>query len=294
MMELGKMNKLEVFRESPHGMYLMDDEGEEVLLPNKYVPEDIQIDDDIEVFVYLDSEERPVATTLTPKVMLNQFAALKVMDVTEIGAFMDMGLEKHLFVPFREQNRRMKVGEIHIIYMYLDEETDRLVGSSKYKKRLRGSEAVTLKEGDDITLNWSDGTKLKEGQEVQLLIAEETPIGFNAIINQLCLGLLYKNEVFKNIKTGSQPKGYIKKIREDGKIDLSLQPIGYAKVEPNAEKILDKLRWNNGYIRLNDKSEPDEIRAMFQMSKKTFKKAIGALYKQRLIVIENHGIRLVE
>lgn len=277
MIELGKMNKLEVFRESPHGMYLMDDEGEEVLLPNKYVPTDVQIDDDIEVFVYLDSEERPVATTLTPKVMLHGFAALKVSDVSHVGAFMDWGLEKHLFVPFREQKGRMKVGEKHMIYMYLDEETDRLVGTSKYKKYLS-----------------NETLSVKEGQEVELLIGETTPLGHTAIVNQKHIGLIYKNEVFRKLAMGTTTKGFIKKIREDNKIDLSLQAIGYARVEPNAEKILEKLKWNNGYIRLNDKSEPAEIMEVFQMSKKTFKKAVGALYKQRLIVIENHGIRLVE
>ena len=277
MIELGKINKLEVFRHSPHGVYLMDEEGEEVLLPNKYVPEHIEIDDEIEVFVYLDSEERPVATTQKPKVMLHQFACLKVSDVTSIGAFMDWGLVKQLFIPFREQQKRMNVGERHIIYLYLDEDTDRLVGSSKYKKYLSKEE-----------------TTLKEGEEVDLLIAERTPIGFNAIINQKYLGLIYKNEVFQSISKGSHVKGFVKAIRSDGKIDLSLQRQGYANVEPNAEKILEKLKWNNGYIRLNDKSEAAEIQSYLQMSKKTFKKAIGSLYKQRLITIEKHGIRLVE
>ncbi|MEN0002596.1 MAG: S1-like domain-containing RNA-binding protein, partial [Bacteroidota bacterium] len=224
MIQIGKYNKLEVFRESPHGMYLMDEEGEEILLPNKYVPDGIDIDDDIEVFVYKDSENRPVATTLRPKILLNQFACLEVKAVTSVGAFMDWGLEKDLLVPFSEQHERMALGRKYVVYMYEDEQTNRLVATNQLDQFLE-KEKLTVKEGD----------------KVSLLVASPAPRGYYAIINNTHWGMLYRNEVFQPIKIGDKLRGYVKQIRGDKKIDLTLQQQGYANVEPNAQKILKML-----------------------------------------------------
>ena len=269
------MNTLEVFRESPHGMYLMDEDGFEVLLPNKYVPKDVEIDDDIEVFVFKDSEDRLTATTLRPKITLHEFGCLQVSEVTKFGAFLDWGLEKDLLVPFAEQSRKMQKGDHYIVFLYIDEQTNRLVASSKLSRFFEP-------EIQDI----------KEQDEVDLLIGHPTDIGFNVIINNKYKGLIYKNEVFQDLRLGLRTKGYIKQIRPDHKIDVSLQKQGFQKVEPNAQKILQVLERQNGFMPLNDKSSPEEITRKLQMSKKTFKKAIGGLYKKRLIRIESDGIYL--
>lgn len=276
-MELGKYNTLKVLKELPQGLYLVDEEGNEILLPLKYIPEGTDIGDMLEVFVYKDSENRPIATTLTPNIVLDEFALLKVKEVSDLGAFMEWGIAKDLFVPFAEQRIRMEEGRSYICILYYDEESDRLVGSSKYHEFI------------------ADGPiSFKHNQEVELLIADRTDIGYNVIINNEFVGLLFFSEVFRKIRYGEYLKGYIKNIREDGKIDVSLQKQGYIKVEATLQKILDKLERNKGYLNISDKSEPDIIQEVFGMSKKTFKKAIGALYKQRLITIKSDGIHLVK
>jgi predicted RNA-binding protein (virulence factor B family) len=277
MLKLGEYNMLEVVRERDQGIYLCDEEGDEVLLPNKYVPEQFQIRDVLKVFVYLDSSERIVATTLEPFATVKSFAYLKCTNVSEIGAFLDWGLEKDLFVPFREQSSKMRVGSWYLVYVYLDEETNRLVASSKTNAFLDNS-LVLLSSYD----------------EVNLIASHPSPQGWNMIVNQKHLGLVYSDEIFQKITPGDQLKGFVKKVRPDGKIDLTLQRHGYRGIEPNAEQILKELKSSGGFIDLNDKSDPEDIKEVFQLSKKSFKKAIGSLYKERKIIIEKEGIRLVE
>ncbi len=276
MLHLGIKNTLRILRGTGVGMFLGDDEGNDVLLPKKYVPENAIVGDDIEVFIYRDSEDRIIATNLEPKIQLNQFACLQVKSVTAIGAFLDWGLEKDLFVPFREQNKKMEEGRWYAVYLYLDEETDRLVASCKVNRYFE-------KENIDLQI----------GQEVDLLIFEETDLGLNAIINNKYKGLIYENEIFQRIKIGTRTKGFVKNIRDDNRVDLSLQKQGYANVEPNAERILEKLKANNGFLDVTDKSDANYVMYQLEMSKKTFKKAIGALYRQKVIRIEEDGIYLV-
>jgi predicted RNA-binding protein (virulence factor B family) len=278
MFEIGKYNKLRALRLTPPGMFLgKDGEDEVVLLPHRYIPSTLVVDDEIEVFIYLDSEDRLIATTQTPKVQLNQFACLEVKDVNSVGAFLDWGLEKDLMVPFSEQKKNMKRGESYLVYLFLDNESNRLVASSKIDPFLE-KEIIELNEGD----------------EVDLLIGESSEIGVNVIINNRYKGLIYHNEIFKNIYPGDKTKGYIKTIREDNKIDVSLQQQGAKNVDPTAEFILQKLKANDGFLDLNDDSDAGEIMVRLQMSKKSFKKAVGLLYKKRLIVLEQDGIRLVQ
>lgn len=276
MLNIGIKNTLRVLRGTSVGMYLGDIEGNDVLLPKKYIPDELIVGDDIDVFIYRDSEDRIIATTLEPKAQLNQYAYLQVMAVTGVGAFLDWGLEKDLFVPFKEQNKKLVTGDWCAVYVYLDESTDRLVGSCKVNKFF---------EKDNIDLT--------EGEEVDLLVFEETNLGLNVVINNKYKGLIYENEIFQRVKLGSRTKGYIKLIREDNRIDVSLQKQGYANIEPNAEKILEKLKTNNGFLDITDKSDANYVMYQLEMSKKTFKKAIGGLYKQRLIRIEDDGIYLI-
>lgn len=277
MLALGVYNTLEILRDREPGIFLGDENGNEVLLPNKYVPEEFEIGDNIKVFVYLDSSERIVATTLEPYATVNSFAYLKCTSVSDIGAFLDWGLEKDLFVPFKEQAMKMRVGSWYLVYVYLDEETNRLVASSKTNSFL--DNAMVL---------------LSSYDEVDLIASHPSPHGWNMIVNQKYLGLVYSDEIFQKITPGDQLKGYVKKVRPDGKIDLTLQRHGYRAIEPNAEMILKELKASGGFIDLNDKSAPEDIKEVFQLSKKSFKKAIGTLYKARKILIEQDGIRLVE
>lgn len=275
MIPLGTYSTLTAKRQLLQGIYLEDEAGDEVLLPNKYIPNGMELGDEISVFVYTDSEDRIVATTIQPKIELHQFACLEVMAVTQFGAFLDWGLEKDLFVPFKEQKLKMKRGNSYIVYMYNDDESDRLVASAKIYKYLSNEELT-----------------VKEGEEVNLLIGEPTDLGVNVIINNLHRGIIYHNEIFQNLDLGDRLKGYIKKVREDNRIDVSLQQQGYQNVEPNAIRILDYLQMNQGYMSLTDKSSPGEIMARLEMSKKTFKKAIGNLYRQKLVRLEKNGTYL--
>ncbi|WP_103864734.1 S1 RNA-binding domain-containing protein [Aquimarina sp. I32.4] len=277
MLALGVYNTLEILRDREPGIFLGDEEGNEVLLPNKYVPEEFEIGDKIKVFVYLDSHERVVATTLEPFATVKSFAYLKCTSVSPVGAFIDWGLEKDLFVPFKEQASKMRVGSWYLVYVYLDEETNRLVASSKTNSFLDNS-LVLLSSYD----------------EVHLIASHPSPQGWNMIVNQKYLGLVYADEIFQKVTPGDELTGFIKKVRPDGKIDLTLQRHGYRSIEPNADLVLKELRASGGFIDLNDKSNPDDIKEVFQLSKKSFKKAIGTLYKARKITIEKDGIRLVD
>ena len=277
MIEIGKYNTLKILRLTTVGLFLGDESGEDVLLPNKYVPEEFEIGDELEVFVYRDHEQRKVATDLSPRLLLHQFALLQVAEVSGIGAFMDWGLEKHLMVPFSEQRQKMKPGRWYVVYLDIDEKTDRLYATNKLDKHLT-NEVLSVKEGD----------------EVELLILSETELGFTAIVNHRHKGLIYKNETFKDLNIGETLTGWVKKIRRDNKLDLSVQPLGYQNFnDENAELIYDALTANDGSLPLNDKSSPELIHAQFGLSKKAFKKAVGALYKQRKITITAEGIALV-
>jgi len=275
-MEIGQYNTLTIARETKIGLYLTDG-STDVLLPLKYVPKQYAIGDEIIVFVYLDHEERPVATTLEPYILLDEFGLLRVNYVNQFGAFLDWGLEKDIFVPFKEQARPMEKGKRYLVYAYMDEKTNRIVASSKTNQFLNN---------DNLTVT--------VGDEVDLIISHITEVGINVIINDQHKGLLYKDEVFDDIKPGDRMIGYIKNIRPDHKIDVTLQKFGYSKVEPNAEKILNELRASRGFLRLNDNSHPEDIKTVLKMSKKTFKKAIGSLYKDKLIEIKDDGIYLVK
>lgn len=279
MIRLGKYNRLTAFRETDFGWYLTDaDQTEEVLLPNRFVPDGLAEGQEIEVFIFNDSEDRVTATTQKPSIELDTFSYLQVYETSNFGAFMDMGLDRQLLVPFSEQRNRLQAGEWYIIYMYLDGESDRLVGSNKW---------LNFVETEDIDL--------EIGQEVDLLIADRTDLGIKVIIDDLYMGLIFQNEIFKEIRKGDRVIGYVKNIREDGKIDVSLQKQGYQNVVGEfASKILKELKGRNGFMNLNDKSAPGEIYAQLEMSKKNFKKSIGALYKQKIIRIEKDGIYLVE
>ena len=275
-MNPGEFNSLTAKRRTLNGYYLIDDENLEVLLPNKYVPSGMKPGDEISVFIFKDSEDRLTATTIKPYIMLNEFAVLEVVDINPVGAFLDWGLEKDLLVPYSEQTSKMKVGGSYPVYLYLDEKTQRLVASGRINKFL---------ELEDITVN--------NGDEVELLICNSTDLGIVVIINDMHSGLLYDNELFQAVTPGERIKGWIKNVRPDNKIDVSLQRQGYINVEPNANKILQKLKDNDGFLNITDKSDPIIILAKLEMSKKTFKKAVGSLYKQKIIKIEKDGIYLV-
>ena len=278
MLHIGQYNTLKILRDTKVGLFLGSEETQEddVLLPNKYVPKEFKIGDDITVFVYLDHEERPVATTLKPYVKLNEFAHLKVNYINKFGAFMNWGLEKDLFVPFKEQARPMEEGKRYLIYCFMDEKTNRMVASSKTQQFL---------DNDTITV--------ENGQEVDLIVSHITDAGINVIINEKHRGLAYKNEVFEDVKPGIRMKGYIKNVRPDGKIDVSLRKLGLEAIEPSSQIILDELKANRGFLGLNDHSNPEDIKTVLKMSKKAFKKAVGNLYRQKLIKIKEDGIYLL-
>lgn len=283
MLKIGKYNALTILRDTKVGLFLGNPENDpdgihDVLLPNKYVPNEFEIGEELVVFVYLDHEQRPVATTLEPYIMLNEFALLRVNYINQVGAFMDWGMEKDILVPFKEQARPMEKGKRYLVYLYMDEQTNRLVASSKTNQFL---------SNDQLTV--------EKGEEVDLIVSHITEMGINVIINEQHKGLLYKDEVYDDsIRTGDRMRGYIKNIRPDNKIDVALQVQGYESIEPNAEKILGELRANRGFLRLNDNSHPEDIKTVLKMSKKTFKKAIGALYKEKRIEIKDDGIYLVK
>ncbi len=283
MIEIGKYNTLTILRDTKVGLFLgnptEDPEGiNDILLPNKYVPKEFEIGEELIVFVYLDHEERPVATTLEPYILLNEFALLRVNYTNQIGAFMDWGMEKDILVPFKEQARPMEKGKRYLVYLYMDDKTKRLVASSKTNQFLK-----------------NENLTVEKFEEVDLIVSHITEIGINVIINEQHKGLLYENEVYDDsIRTGDRMIGYIKNIRQDNKIDVSLQKQGYENVEPNAEKILNELRGNRGFLRLNDNSNPVDIKTVLKMSKKTFKKAVGSLYKDKLIEMKEDGIYLIK
>lgn len=274
--ELGRFNTLRVVKEVSFGLYLDGGEEGEILLPSRYVPEGCKPGDELRVFIYLDNEERLVATTQTPLVQVGEFACLEVAWVNQYGAFLHWGLMKDLFVPFREQKVRMEVGRNYVVYAYVDEESFRIVASAKVEHFLSKEKAP-----------------YRPGEAVNLLVWQKTDLGYKAIVDNRYGGLLYEHELFRPLQVGQRVRGYIRQVREDGKIDLSLQKIGRAQVDDFSAALLEHIRANGGRTHLNDKSPADEIYALFGVSKKTFKKAVGDLYKKRLIVIGEDGLTLV-
>ena len=275
--ELGKYNQLEVVKEVDFGVYLDGGEEGEILLPTRYVPEDCKMGDILNVFLYLDMDERLIATTLTPYVQVGQFACLEVSWVNEYGAFLNWGLMKDLFVPFREQKMKMQVGRKYVIHAHLDEESYRIVASAKVERYLS-----------------KDKPEYAAGDEVNILIWQKTDLGFKAIIDNKYSGLLYENEIFTSLETGMEMKAFVKQVREDGKVDLILQKPGFEKIDDFAKTLLDYIREQGGRISLNDKSPAEDIYDTFGVSKKTFKKGVGDLYKKRLISLHEDGITLAE
>ena len=277
MANLGKINTLKVLRITKLGCVLDAGDLGEVLMPAKYMSTDDDVDDELEVFLYKDSEDRLIAGTDFPKAQVGEFAFLEVVAITSFGAFLDWGLEKDLFVPFFEQKRKMEDGKSYIVYLYIDEKTQRIAATAKFDKYI-------AKYPDTFKVN----------QEVNLLISEQTDLGYKAIINNTFLGIIYKNEVYKPIRVGQTMKGYIKKVREDNRIDLSLQKVGFVRMEDDTTVVLDVLKQSHGFLKVSDNSSPDEIYRIFGISKKSYKKAVGSLYKNKLINIEQDGIRLVK
>ena len=276
MIQTGLFLDLTFHHDTPQGWYLVDEMGVEVLLPNKFCPSEAIEGDVINVFIFRDSEDRLTATTVVPMIEIGQFACLEVVSATGIGAFLDWGLEKDLFVPFKEQHRKLVEGEHTVAYVYRDEVTDRLLASTKISKWL---------DKTDVSLLYNTA--------VDLLCFEETEIGFRVIINQKHQGIIYKNEVFQRIEMGDQLKGYVRLVRENGHVDVSLTPMGHKKVSTLSDTVLEAITAAGGFLALHDKSDANLIQSKLGMSKKAFKQTVGVLYKAKQITIEETGIRKV-
>lgn len=275
-LQLGKFNRLTVARRAEQGLYLSGG-PEDILLPNRYIPEGAEIGDEIDVFVYLDNEERLVATTEHPYAEVGDFAWLEVAWVNQFGAFLDWGLMKDLFVPFREQKMKMQKGRSYLVHIHLDPETYRIMASAKVERYLS-----------------NDYPPYHGGDEVDALIWQKTDLGFKVVVDNQFAGLLFDDEIFRELHNGDRLRAYVKQVRPDGKIDLSLQRKGQRAVKDFSEILLEHLQTHGGRTALGDKSPADEIYAVFGVSKKVFKKAVGDLYRRRLIVIADDGISLVD
>lgn len=283
MIKIGEFNDMLVYEKVEHGLYLvhpeenLDQEGfEKVLLPNAYVTPELRINNTVKVFIYLDSEDRIIATNLIPKLTVGQFASLPIVQVNSVGAFADIGLAKDLLIPFQQQLETMMEGRNYLVYMYLDDTTKRLIGTSKINQYLN-----------------NDWIKLMPGEEVDLIVINQTNLGFNVVVNGKHKGLVFLSDVFQDLNSGDQLKGFVKTIREDNKLDITLQQQGVSSIEPNAQRILDYLKQEGGKMDLTDKSDPELISHVFGMSKKSFKKALGTLYKKRLITLGTNNTSLI-
>ena len=276
MKEIGQILELEALKDTPQGIYLITDEDNEILLPNKYVPDDLKIGDKIEVFVYTDSEDRPIATTLEPKIKLKQCAFLKAVDVNQYGAFFDWGMEKDLLVPFSEQFLRVVAGQRYLVYLYKDEVTNRMVGTTKMGRFIKENKL-----------------EIKTGDQVDLLVSGETEIGYKVIVNNKHYGMVFKNEAFKTINIGDKLTGFLQRVRKDDKLDITLNSASLSDVEVLANRIYEQIIKNEGKLNFSDKSAPEIIYKEFQVSKKAFRRAIGLLYSDRKIKITPEDITLV-
>ncbi|WP_320819563.1 S1 RNA-binding domain-containing protein [Thalassolituus sp.] len=283
MAELGRYNTLTVIDELPQGIYLDDNEDGRLLLPRRQIPEGTKKGDSLNVFVYLDSDDRPIATLQRPRVQLHQAAALDVKEVNRTGAFLDWGLAKDLFVPFGEMNQRMEEGKTYVVYVYLDN-TNRLIATAKLNRFIK----------DEAKATWPGAADpFEQGDKVNLLIAQRTDLGYKAVVNNEYWGLIHESQIRTAIRVGQRMDGYVRRVREeDHRLDISLEPLGHVRIDPVADKIMKKLKDGNGSLGLNDKSPADLIELHFGVSKRAFKMAIGKLYKERQIVIEDEGIRL--
>ena len=277
MLRIGQYNTLCVTKFVDYGLYLDDTEGGEILLPKRYIPQDASVGDKLDVFIYVDSDDTLIATTEKPYACVGEAVYLKVSAVNKVGAFVDWGLPKEVLVPFAEQHKKMQVGRSYIVYLYLDKYADRIVASSKINKFIKDE---------------ADG--YEENQSVNLLIAGKTELGYKAIINNKHFGVLYESDVFQNLKYGQKVKGYIKNIRPDKKIDLTLQLQNKNTRDDLSNSILNHLKENNGESFLTDKSKPEDIYKQYSVSKSNYKKALGGLYKNKLIVIHKDKIQLVK
>lgn len=273
MVQAGIYHTLKVVKHVDFGIYL-DGDGDEILMPKRFVPTDVNEGDELEVFIYHDNDGRPIATTQEPYGIIGDIVALTVKDKTRQGAFMDWGLMKDLFLPLSQQKSAIRIGGKYLVYIYLDEQTGR-VACTEYISRYIDNDDITVKEGD----------------EVQLQIWRKTELGYAVVINGKYEGLLHYNEVFKELETGDKEEGYIKSIQENNKINVSIGKKGYKRVETETDKILRLLDEHNGYLPYHDKSAPEDIYEFFGMSKKAFKMATGALYKQRKITFTQTGIK---
>jgi predicted RNA-binding protein (virulence factor B family) len=277
MINIGKINKLKVVKQQGADVYLADSiSGKKVLLADNRLPANCQVGDTLDVFVYVDSDGHLAATAKKPLAEVGDVAWLKVVSLNYVGAFLDWGLPKDLLVPFSEQHHEMEVGRSYLVKVFLDDQ-NRIAATTKIDKLLS-----------------DESVDFEVGQKVSLIIADRTDLGVKAIINNSHWGMLYENELFRPVRKGQKMEGYIKQIREDRKIDLSLHQPGYGKVVSLTDRIMDKLKANNGVLMLSDKSPPEDIYGAFGVSKKVFKQAIGALYKQQLITIDKNGIKLVD
>jgi hypothetical protein len=275
-MEIGELNNLIVDRETDFGYYLIDEEENDVLIPKSFVHDDLNIGDQIEVFLYKDSEDRLIATNIKPFATLEEFAWLQVKEVNDYGAFLDWGLPKDLMVPYAEQAEKMEEGKSYLVFILKDEKSDRLIGSAKINRYI-----------------YTEDIELEVGEEVTILPYKKTDLGINVIVSNLYNGLIFSSDIHKEIVLGKKIKAFVKQIRSDGKIDIVLEPIGYEKsVGINTEIILSILKENDGFIALTDKTSPEIIKDKLGLSKKAFKKALGSLYKQKLVEITGNGIKL--
>ena len=275
--EVGEILELEALKETPQGVYLVTESDEEILLPNKYVPQDLEMGDRVEVFIYTDSEDRPIATTLEPKIKMNEFAFLKVVDVNQYGAFLDWGMEKDLLLPFSEQQFNVENTKRYLVYMYKDQVTNRLVATTKFGKFIKKNKL-----------------EINVGEKVNLLVSGETEIGFKVIVNNLHYGMVFKNELFKKIQIGDRLTGYLQRVRADNKLDITLNSAKLNDVEKLANEIYERLLKAKGTLPISDKSSPELVKKEFQVSKKAFRRALGLLYSERKITITPESIDLVK
>lgn len=275
MIKIGKTNNLKVVKKVDFGLYLDGGESGEILLPKRYVDESMEVGDELEVFIYCDSEDRLVATTEKPLIEVGEFGLLKAVEVNRVGAFMEWGLQKDLLVPFREQSQEIRVGGSYVVYAFLDNATKRIVGSTKLNKYV----------GNRIP-------RYSEGDTVDILAVHKTDLGYKVIVDNLFWGMIYNNDLFDPLSPGDRIPAYVKTVREDGKIDVTLRERGGERVFQLANRIMGYLRDAGGEMALSDSSSPDEIKAVFQCSKKDFKKALGYLYKKGKILIADGGVTL--
>lgn len=276
MIEIGYSNKMTILRECPNGLMLNGEDLGEILMPKRYVTPDMKIGREVEAFVYTDSEDRLVAITDMPIAHVGQFAWLECVQTSKVGAFLDWGLEKDLLLPFSEQKDRPSVGRKCFVYIYLDQNTNRIVASQKLNKFLDPRDP-----------------EYYHGEKVDIFIHQRTDIGYKVIVDNAHWGMIYNTEMFRDVRSGEYTYGYVNKIREDNRIDVMLEKSSAKLVDSSEEAILQKIKDNGGYLPYSDKSSPDDIMRVFGISKKVFKKAIGGLYKQHLIVIEDGGVRVV-